>query len=217
MTMSVCTHNLYHGPPHRAPAGRPSFGYGRHATDRSGKCPVPIPSSGGSSKDPYLTPIAPVVAFCEDIRRMRNVLKGASGADSSRIGALGICGNRDTRWTQPNLTPRVKACTTLSTLNAGRARRLGSREVEYISSRDRRKVMHLRRAKQCTQTVGFQENKPRKLICVHCCRRPCATLSVAASSRAKEYHELPSGQTFQAMSYRQQPDRSGCRSFPYIP
>lgn len=77
--------------------------------------------------------------------------------------------------------------------------------------------MHLRRAKQCTQTVGFQESEPRKLICVHCCRRPCATLSVAASSRAKEYHELPSGQTFQAMSYRQQPDRSGCGSSPYIP
>ena len=42
-------------------------------------------------------------------------------------------------------------------------------------------------------------------------------LSMAASSRAKEYHELPSGQTFQVMSYRQQPDRSGCGSSPYIP
>lgn len=30
------------------------------------------------------------VAFREDIRRMRNVLKSASGADSFRIGALGI-------------------------------------------------------------------------------------------------------------------------------
>lgn len=40
---------------------------------------------------------------------------------------------------------------------------------------------------------------------------------MAASSRAKEYHELPSGQTFQAMSYRQQPERSGCGSSPYIP
>lgn len=39
-----------------------------------------------------MTPIAPVVAFREDIRRVRNVLKSASGADSPRIGALGIYG-----------------------------------------------------------------------------------------------------------------------------
>ena len=51
-----------------------------------------MPSSGGSSKDPYLTPIAPVVAFREDIRRMRDVLKDASDIDSFRIGALGIYG-----------------------------------------------------------------------------------------------------------------------------
>ena len=52
----------------------------------------PYPRPAGHPRI-HLTPIAPVVALREDIRRMRNVLKSASGADSPRIGALGIYGD----------------------------------------------------------------------------------------------------------------------------
>lgn len=135
-----------------------------------------MPSSGGSSKDPLdtdsccrLLPCVRTSAACATSSRARQAPIASASAPWASKAAVG------TRWTQPNLTPHVKACATLPTFNAGRVRRLGSREVEYISSRDRREVMHPRRAKQCTQTVEFQESKPRKLICVHCCRRPCVT------------------------------------------
>lgn len=89
--MSVCTHNLYHGPPHRAPAGRPSFEMGDTQQIDPANVQAPYPRPAGHPRI-HLTPIAPVVAFREDIRRVRNVLKSASGADSPRIGALGIYG-----------------------------------------------------------------------------------------------------------------------------
>lgn len=74
-----------------------------------------------------------------DIRGMVDYISRYQGVDSSRIGALGICGGGGYTFAALQSDKRIKAGATLSLFNTGRVRRLGYQDSQMTTVQDRLK------------------------------------------------------------------------------
>lgn len=74
-----------------------------------------------------------------DVRGMVDYIFSYPGVDSSRIGALGICGGGGYTYAAVQSDKRIKAAATLSLFNTGRVRRLGYLDSQMTTVRERLK------------------------------------------------------------------------------
>lgn len=74
-----------------------------------------------------------------DVRGMVDYISHYPGVDSSRIGALGICGGGGYTFAALQSDKRIKAGATLSLFNTGRVRRLGYQDSQMTTVQERLK------------------------------------------------------------------------------
>ena len=72
-----------------------------------------------------------------DVRGMVDYISHYPGVDSSRIGALGICGGGGYTFAALQSDKRIKAGATLSLFNTGRVRRLGYEDSQMTTVQER--------------------------------------------------------------------------------
>lgn len=90
---------------------------------------------GASGGEPHFTDLP--ACRIEDVRRMADYISRFPGVDSSRVGALGVCGGGGYTLGAAQTDPAIRAVATLSMFNTGRVRRRGfeDKDVDTIEER----------------------------------------------------------------------------------
>lgn len=84
----------------------------------------------------------------EDVRGMTDYITGYPGVDTSRIGALGICGGGGYTLKAAQSDKRFQAVATVSMFNSGRVRRDGLQDSQRDSIQDRLQQATVARAQE---------------------------------------------------------------------